>query len=371
MRRPSIAFVVLVATVAAAAVPSLGATPRATPVPSVDRPLERVQRITGDISPKSVVASGYGLLIAQNMMYRHSVTVYGRDGTLVATVPDAVTIDGVEVRGAPVEAAWSRGGRYAYVSNYWMQGPGFDRPGDDVCSPAEGRDESYLFRLNTRTMTWDRTVRVGSVPKYVAVTPNGRHVLASNWCSWDLSIVNARTSTQVARVPLDRYPRGIAVAPDSSVAYVAMMGTRDIAVVDLAAAVAAAAVGGDGTGAVRRITGVGGGPRHLVLSPDGRTLYVTLNADGTVAALDLATEQVTGRVRTGRAPRSMAISRDGSALYVVNYESDTMSVVRTSDMSVVQEVATDDRPIGITTDVGTGDVWVSCYGGSLLVFRPA
>jgi YVTN family beta-propeller protein len=331
------------------------AAPRSQDPPEV-RTYERTQRITGNLSAKSVVASGRGLVIAQNMMYRHTVSVFRRDGTLVATIPDTVTIDGVQLRGAPVEAAFGRTGRYAYVSNYWMQGPGFGNPGDDVCSPSAGYDESYLYRLDTRELAFDQTIRVGSVPKYVAVTPNGRQVLVTNWCSYDMSVIDTRRNVELARVPLDRYPRGIAVSTDSRTAYVAMMGTRDIAVVDLA------------TYAVSRITNVGGGPRHLVMSPDGSTLYVTLNADGTVAALDIASGAVTARVRTGRAPRSMARSVDGSTLFVVNYESDTMSVVRTSDMTVVQDLPTDDKPIGITVDRITGDVWVSCYSGSLLVF---
>jgi len=76
--------------------------------------------ITGEISPKSVVASGTGLFFAQNMMYRHTVTVYNRRGKLVNTIPDTVDLSEFgfeecegEHRGAPVEAAFSPDGRYA------------------------------------------------------------------------------------------------------------------------------------------------------------------------------------------------------------------------------------------------------------------
>ncbi len=55
------------------------------------------------------------------------------------------------------------------------------------------------------------------------------------------------------------------MSPDSTTAYVAAMGTTDIAVVNLA------------DQSVHWIEGVGSGPRHLVLSPDGSTLYATLN----------------------------------------------------------------------------------------------
>ena len=94
----------------------------------------QVAEIGGDISPKSVVASGKGLFFAQNMMYRHTVTVYDRSFQLVATIPDTVVLSNFghaefqgEFQGAPVEAAFTSDGRYAYVSNYSMYGPGFAR----------------------------------------------------------------------------------------------------------------------------------------------------------------------------------------------------------------------------------------------------
>ena len=101
---------------------------------------------------------------------------------------------------------------------------------------------------------------------------------------------------------------------------------------------------------MRTIGGVGGGPRHLNLSPDGRWLYITLNADGAVAKIDTTTEQVVARVATGNEPRSAALAADGANLYVVNYESASVSKIRTADMTVVQTVGTPTHPIGITYD---------------------
>jgi YVTN family beta-propeller protein len=112
----------------------------------------------------------------------------------------------------------------------------------------------------------------------------------------------------------------------------------------------------------------GDGPRHLVLSPDGRLLYVTNNSSGNVVKLDAATGEALGSVGTGVNARSMDISTDGEALYVVNYKSETLSKVRTSDMTVVQEVATNPKPIGITYEPTLRRVWVANYSGTLQVF---
>jgi hypothetical protein len=112
----------------------------------------------------------------------------------VNTIPDTVDLSEFgfeeyegEHRGAPVEAAFSPDGRYAYASNYSMYGPGFGRPGSDSCSPASGYDDSFVYRIDTSTLEIDRVIEVGSVPKFVAVTPDDRFVLVGNWCSYTLS----------------------------------------------------------------------------------------------------------------------------------------------------------------------------------------
>ena len=64
----------------------------------------------------------------------------------------------------------------------------------------------------------------------------------------------------------------------------------------------------------------------------------------------------------------MAISADGRSLYVVNYASDTVTKLRTSDMSVLQTISTGVHPIGVTYDATTGAVWVAVYTGEILIF---
>jgi YVTN family beta-propeller protein len=321
-----------------------------------------VETIGGDISPKSVTATGTGLVFAQNMMYRHTVTVYDRDFDLVKTISDTVApsefghaLQG-SYRGAPVEAAATPDGRHVYVSNYSMYGPGF-REGSDTCSPGDGYPDSFVYRIDTATLEIDQMIEVGAVPKYLAVTPDGGTLLVTNWCSYDLSVVDTATAAEVQRIPLGRYPRGIAVHPDSGTAWIAVMGSTQLTAVDLE------------TYATTDVEGIGGGPRHLQISPDGAFLYVTLNRDGVVAKVDTATGTTVASVRTGQAPRSAVLSGDGTALYVVNYESDTVAKVATADMTVRQTVDVGHHPIGITWDDATRQLWVACYSGTIAVFQ--
>ncbi len=330
--------------------------------PAAELRLERLTTITGTISPKSVVSSGTGLFFAQNMMYRHTITVYDRAFQLVTTISDEVDLAALGAsgysgthKGAPVEAAFTSDGAYAYVSNYQMYGAGFGRAGGDGCGLA-GWDQSFLYRIDTTALQIDQAIAVGAVPKYVAVTPDDRKVLVTNWCTFDLSVIDTASATEVARVPLGRHPRGIAVTPDGRHAYVAVMGSRDIARVDLADL------------SVVWLRNVGANPRHLVMGPQGRYLYASLNGEGRLIKIDLATGEVLARVSTGSGPRSMVISGDGTALYVGNYHSDTVAKVTTADMRVTQTLAVPHHPIGITRDAATGNIWVSSYVGAITVF---
>lgn len=323
--------------------------------------MTKYKRIAGHITPKSVVASGKGLVTAQNMMYTHTVTAYDGNGKLVATVPDSVTLSAFGIdkagtyKGSPVEAAFTGDGKAVYVSNYSMYGPGFVE-GTDTCSPANNYPSSYLYRIDTRSWRIRQVVPVGAVPKYVAVTPDDKHVLASNWCTYDLTIAATDTGKVQRTVKLGAYPRGIAVTNDSATAYVAVMGGSDIARVRLA------------DGAVSWIRGVGRGPRHLVLSPDGSSLYATVNAEGKVAKIDIGSGAVVAKVATGPEPRSMAISGDGTALYVVNYASNNVTKLDAADLHELQKVPSGQHPIGITYDNSTGRVWVANYSGTIDVF---
>jgi YVTN family beta-propeller protein len=331
--------------------------------PSLDFAPRLVSTITGHISPKSVTATGAGLVFAQNMMYTHTMTVYNARGDLVRTIPDGVDLakfgfgghPGVS-RGAPVEAAVDATHRHMFVTNYSMYGANFGPEGSDDCRGPRGLSRSFVYRVNIATLRIDGVAQVGMVPKYVAVTPDDRYVLVTNWCSYDLSIIDYRPFREVRRIHLGAYPRGIAVDRSARVAYIAVMGSYDVARVDLRSF------------AVSWIRGVGNAPRHVVLSPDGKRLFVTLNGDSRVVAVDTATGTVVARVKTGKQPRSMAISSDGRALYVVNYASNTMSVLRASDLSVVRTLRVPTHPIGIAYEPIAHRVWVACYSGAILVY---
>lgn len=325
--------------------------------------MKLVTTITGDIAPKSVRASGTGFVSAHNMMYRHSVTIYdAATMELVSTIPDRVDLKSLGFpqyqgfhRGAPVEGAFSADGKALYVTNYAMYGRGFNREGTDTCRPADNYDRSFLYRIDTASWKIDAAYRVGTVPKVVAVTPDNRFVLVSNWCSYDLSVISISEQRVVRTIKIGRYPRGITISSDSKTAYVAEMGGSSVHKITL------------GTWE-RELLKIGSNPRALVLSSDNNFLYATLNRSGEVVEFDLTENRVTKRVKTGSAARSLDISSDGTALFVVNYGSGTVAKLRTSDFEILQRIKVCPEPIGITYEPTSKRTWVACYSGSIKVF---
>jgi YVTN family beta-propeller protein len=325
--------------------------------------MKLIHTINGSIAPKSVRSSSDGVVSAHNMMYRHSVTVYdAKSFELLQTIPDSVSLkdfgfskNSGKYKGAPVEGVFSPDEKYLYVSNYAMYGKGFNKEGTDTCSPADGYDKSFVYRINRSNYQIDSVYPVGSVPKVVEITPDNKYLLVANWCSYTVSVISLEQNKVVKTVKIGRYPRGIAISNDSSKAYVAEMGGNRIHVINL-------------QDFSTSFIPIGSNPRAIVLSPDNKTMYVTMNLSGRVASWDLVSNKPGKSVKTGEAARSLAISADGSALYVVNYKSDTMSRVRTSDMKVTQNIKVCNEPIGITYDVPTGNTWVACYKGQIKIY---
>lgn len=317
-----------------------------------------------DLQPKSIVASGDGLFFAQNMMYRHNVAIYDRAGNKVGVIPDEVDLAafGVEggstVQGSPVEAAFTPDGRHVYVSNYKMFGPGWNPVADDSCDRGSW-DDSFVYKIDVETLEIVAVVRTGAVPKFLAVSPDGSRLVVSNWCGFDVSIVDTTTDSELGRVDVGRHPRGVAIRSDSRYAYVTVMGEARIDVIDL-----------QSLNVVNSIEGAAGStPRHVLLSEDDRYLYVSNHTMNSVRKIDLGTGELVGLAATGVETRTMAMADDGESLYVVNYEDGTISKVRTSDMEILQTVYSGVHPVGITYDADTRQVWVANYAGSLRVFR--
>lgn len=319
--------------------------------------------IRDGISPKSVVSSGTGLFAAQNMMYRHTVTIYNKDGRRLAKIKDAVNLKSFGFSdyknetylGGPVEAAFTKDGKYLWVSNYSMIGDGFDHPGCDACHGTEF-DPGFLYKINASSFEIENVVKVGAVPKYLVISNDESKLLVSNWSSGDVSIVDLNEEKEVATVKVGAHPRGIDITEDSKTAFVTVMGSTKIAEIDLE------------TNEVEYINDVGRSPRHLILADNDSVMYVSLNSGNQILKYNRYSNERT-TCKTSRGPRSMCITPSGDYLYVVNYFNSSFTKIATEKMQVVDEIKTADKPIGICGNWDDSEIWVACYSGKIEIFK--
>lgn len=329
---------------------------------AADTTLRLKTTIRGGLSPKSVVHSGQGLFFAQNMMYKHTISVYDQHYRLRKTISDK--IDPVQFgisdksgmyRGAPVECAFSPDGNYAYVSNYVMEGEGFDRPGCDTCS-GKDYDHSFIYKISTKSLEIENVIRAGSVPKFLAVSPDNKYLLVSNWTSADVSVIDLKTEKEIKKLHVGRFPRGIAIDSESKYAYVAVMGSNYLQRIDLKEMKS------------EKYLETGRAPRHVCIDSKDSFLYVTVNNEGMLARINLHNGE-TKKLAVGGTPRSMTMGEQDKFLYVVNYSSSTFTKVDLTDFRVKEKAATGKSPIGITYNPINNEIWVACYSGSLMIYK--
>ncbi len=91
-------------------------------------------------------------------------------------------------------------------------------------------------------------------------------------------------------------------------------------------------------------------PLEMLLSRDGRSLYVVCQSSDELRVVDVESGKVVNVVPLGRAPRGITLSPDGTQMYVTNSTDDTVSVVDAATLKVTRTLPTGFEPAGVVTD---------------------
>jgi len=144
-------------------------------------------------------------------------------------------------------------------------------------------------------------------------------------------------------------PVALTASKDGRTLYIANADAGQVAFVDAA------------SGKVTRSISVPWQPSGLVLSPDGRKLYVTCAAArSTVVAIDTASGEVTASIRVGHTAIGPAVTPDGKWLYVCNRFDNDVSVINLeSNEEVVRVPAVREPVAAAVTPDGTSVVVIN------------
>jgi YVTN family beta-propeller protein len=85
----------------------------------------------------------------------------------------------------------------------------------------------------------------------------------------------------------------------------------------------------------------------VTASPDGTRVFVTNGKDGTVSAIDTATNEIIATIPVGKRPWNMAITPDSKKLYVANGRSNSVSVIDAIELKAIGEILVGDTPWGV------------------------
>ena len=159
----------------------------------------------------------------------------------------------------------------------------------------------------------------GDHPYTAVFAPNGRTVYVSNWGDSTISVYRVEGAGLKPQPPIVVPPRpsALLISPDGRKLFVAHSAADEVSVVDLAEGKVESTIA---LGLTARAPH-GSGPNALALSHDGRTLFVANADNNDVAVADLTSEdgpRVVGLIPTEWYPTAVALSRDGRTLYVAN-----------------------------------------------------
>jgi YVTN family beta-propeller protein len=184
------------------------------------------------------------------------------------------------------------------------------------------------------------------------VSPSGSYrVYATNEMSGDMTVIDGRTHRVLATVPLGKRPRGIQLSPDGTRLFVALSGTPIAGPGVDRSSLPPADPSADGIGVfdlgtqslTRIIRGVSD-PEQLVVSRDGRLLYVASEDAGTAVVIEAGSGKTLASLPVGGEPEGVGISPNGRFVYVTSEENHQVSVIDTASNTVVKQFEVGERP---------------------------
>jgi len=196
----------------------------------------------------------------------------------------------------------------------------------------------------------------------IVVTRDGTRVLVTTAQNtlWEAKLDTAGKLAWGQKIALpgpggkgDSHPGGLALSADEKRAYVCLSRNNSLGILDLE------------NGTLTKQLPVGVAPFDVVIKSDGKTVFVsnwggrhpkagektakssgtdtlvdyrTVAASGTVSVVDLDQGLETAQITTGLHPSDLELSADQRTLYAANANSDTVSVIDTTSLRVIESV---------------------------------
>jgi DNA-binding beta-propeller fold protein YncE len=238
-------------------------------------------------------------------------------------------------------------------------------------------------------------IKVGGEPNSIAIAPNGKRAVVTNFLGDTATVVELATRTPVGTVTLPHPAERVAISPSGKVAYVTDQSDESVYVINVETAKGAGsfvvgpdalaiAFSPDGTRAyigtekgiavvdtaTEKVVGapidLGGPPQSIVFTPDGKTAYATAPGVNGIAVINAAPGNAVHKIPLPAAEAAdLAMSPDGLRLYASTESTESVTVVNTAideQIGTPLKVGKDPKEIALTPDGLTAYVAVEGEG---------
>lgn len=175
-----------------------------------------------------------------------------------------------------------------------------------------------------------KTVRTGSVPNYVAASPDGNYVYVSNGGNDTISVLDTNNWIVRKNIVVGKSPEHLVISKDGKALYVNNVDAGTVSVISLP------------ENTVAKTFVIGGNIHGIDLSQDGATLFVAGQEENKLVAIDLETGQLTSQPLSP-APYHLATIKGTSKIYISSAEEDKVWVVDQNTLKAIKEIPVPDR----------------------------
>lgn len=275
----------------------------------------------------------------------------------------------IPVGDSPHEVVFSSDGKLAFVANYGAQTPGSSLSVIDVAAGKElrrvdlsplMRPHGLIFRGDKLYFTSETNRLIGrydptanKVDWVMGTGQNGSHMVVGTADQKRFYTANIGSDTvtsfefqnvppagsKVTHIPVGKQPEAIDLSPDGKEVWLGLNAEGMVEIVDTAAYKSVAKIN------------VGGRPYRVRFTPDGKTVVCTMVNAKELLLIDVATRKETARIKLESVPLGVVFSADGKTAFVTAVETDG-----------VIKVDLEKKAVGIRIDTGKAPDGLALFG---------
>lgn len=196
----------------------------------------------------------------------------------------------------------------------------------------------------------------GGYPGTIKMNNAKNKVYAGNYWSF-ISVINARTDTLISTVedPTRNCMDDMAFSPDDSKLYMVHVGPEGVSVYDPNSLSEDHFIHISGTA----------DPQRMAITPDGSKLYISsFSSTREIISINTILATQGASVLVGNSPRGLAVTHDGKYLLVANQGDDTVSVISTTNESLISTITGFDLPYDIAITGNDDHAYVTNFSSN-------